>query len=159
MLFKEICSIIDEPRPIVTDTSRALFVLRITVGIFFMVHGYNKFFGEGGLSAFTGTLEGIGFPAPATFAFLVAFAQLFGGLAIVLGVLTRFSAFWLTLISAYGWVTVKGLPGTIVYMGDLELMLSIGMTFALMLVGPGTISLSNKLKRENIVVNDTAGVV
>ncbi|MEZ4103743.1 MAG: DoxX family protein [Candidatus Paceibacterota bacterium] len=154
MILKEICSIIDEPRPIVTETSWALLAIRVTVGIFFMVHGYKKFFGEGGLSSFTDILAGIGFPAAATFAFLVAFAQLFGGLAIILGVLTRFSAFWLTLISVYGWITVKGLPGTTVYMGDLELMLSIGMTLALMLVGPGVISLSSKLKREDIVVSN-----
>ena len=65
----------------------ALLVGRIIVGVVFMAHGAQKLFGAfggPGLSAFVGMMGPIGY--------LVAVGEFFGGLGLVVGFLSRFSA-------------------------------------------------------------------
>ncbi len=142
--MKKVCAVFDEVIVGEDNAGKALLAIRIAVGVFFVVHGYQKFF-EMGLDQFSGMIGGMmGWPLPMVFAFLVAFAELFGGLALILGFLTRFSAFWLSIIILVAWVQVKGL--NIGEKGDLDL-LSLGMTVALFIAGPGALSLSAKMKK------------
>ena len=65
----------------------ALLVLRVVLGIVFMVHGAQLVFGAlggPGLANFAKMMGPIGY--------LVAIGEFFGGLGLVVGVLTRFSA-------------------------------------------------------------------
>ncbi|MEZ4103742.1 MAG: DoxX family protein [Candidatus Paceibacterota bacterium] len=142
-MFKKSLTFFDEVRPANCDVDYALLVARVAVGVFFVAHGYAKFFGENGLEDFSTMLIDLGFPMVGLLAFLVAFAELFGGLAILAGVMTRFWAFWLAVISFVAWWAVKGF--NIGGNGDLD-VLALGLTIALFIAGPGAVSLSGKFK-------------
>lgn len=86
-----------------------LTLLRAIVGVVFLAHGYQKFFiwGIGGVSA---GFAQMGIPAPHVSAYLAASAEFFGGLALLLGLLTRFAAIpvAITMIVAILQVHLKG---------------------------------------------------
>src|SRR6201989_976696 len=82
----------------------ALLVGRIIVGAVFMAHGAQKLFGAfggPGLSAFVGMMGPLGY--------LVAIGEFFGGLGLVVGFLSRFSAASIIVImlGAIGMVHVQ----------------------------------------------------
>ena len=144
--IKRVFSVFDAA-PTKCEIDYALLAIRLAVGLFFVSFGFGKLFGAPGLEGFTGMLEGLGFPAPALLALLVGVAEFFGGLAIILGVLTRFSAFWLALISVVAWATVKGFTFGFMQEGNIDL-LALGLTLALVKAGPGAISVSAHFKKK-----------
>ena len=78
-----------------TDNATAITILRLVLGIVFIAHGAQKMLGWFGGYGFTGTM---GFftetmHMPALFAFLAIAAEFFGGLGLILGLLTRVAAF------------------------------------------------------------------
>jgi len=78
-----------------TDNATAITILRLVLGIVFFAHGAQKMLGWFGGYGFTGTM---GFftetmHMPALFAFLAIAAEFFGGLGLILGLLTRVAAF------------------------------------------------------------------
>jgi putative oxidoreductase len=82
-------------RLIKTDRSTAGAILRLVLGIVFFAHGAQKMLGWFGGSGFQGTM---GFftgmlHIPAPFAVLAILAEFFGGLGLVIGLLTRVAAF------------------------------------------------------------------
>jgi len=85
----------------------ALFPLRLGLAAVFAAFGYNK------LADLSGTIalfEGWGIPLAGTAATLVAIAEFFGGLGLLLGVLPRFSSAVLSvvMVTAMAVVTVPG---------------------------------------------------
>lgn len=80
---------------IATDNDAAITVLRLATGVVFFAHGAQKMLGWFGGYGFTGTmgfLTGM-LHIPAVFAFLAIAAEFFGGLGLILGLLTRVAAF------------------------------------------------------------------
>ena len=82
-----------------TEESAATSLLRLVLGIVFFAHGAQKMFGwfggfgfSGTMSYFTGTMH-----IPAPLAFLAIAAEVFGGLGLILGLLTRIAAFGITV--------------------------------------------------------------
>src|SRR5947209_2673323 len=78
-----------------TDRSTAGSILRIVLGMVFFAHGAQKMLGWFGGSGFQGTL---GFftgmlHIPAPLAVLAIFAEFFGGIGLIFGLLTRVAAF------------------------------------------------------------------
>ncbi len=83
-----------------TDVSVAALALRVPVGIIFAAHGAQKLFGWFGGYGLTGTagwLESIGLAPGLLMALLAGGAEFFGGLALILGLLTRPAAFSLSI--------------------------------------------------------------
>ncbi len=69
----------------------ALLLIRVGFGVFYMVHGWPKITGGTDTWAWLGgnmSLIGLGF-APVFWGFLAAVAEFFGGLLLIIGVLTR----------------------------------------------------------------------
>lgn len=138
-MLNKVYAFFDDVNATSKETAYALLSVRVVTGVFFVVHGYDKFFGEMGLAGVAGFFSKIGIPMADMFALLVAFAELVGGIAILLGVMTRFWAFWLTIIVLVAWWLAKGF--NIGDKGDLDL-LALGLTLALLFAGPGSMSLS-----------------
>ena len=81
----------------VRRTDLALTILRIVIGVVFLAHGGQKLFVYG-LDGVAGAFAQMGAPAAGVTGPLVAFGEFFGGLALVLGLLTRFAAAGLAII-------------------------------------------------------------
>ena len=80
---------------IATENDVATTTLRLVVGVVFFAHGAQKMLGWFGGYGFSGTM---GFftgmmHIPAPFAFLAIAAEFFGGLGLIVGLLTRVAAF------------------------------------------------------------------
>ncbi len=76
-------------------------VLRVGVGLVFFAHGSQKmwgWFGGPGLTGWLNFVDAMGFPK--ALAVLAALAEFFGGLGLILGFLTRFSAFGIFCVMA-----------------------------------------------------------
>src|SRR6202521_2329859 len=80
---------------IATDNDIAITILRLVLGVVFFAHGAQKILGWFGGYGFSGTMgffTGV-MHIPALFAFLAIVAEFFGGLGLILGLLTRVAAF------------------------------------------------------------------
>ncbi len=91
-----------------TDEGWTGLILRLTLGLVMLPHGAQKLLGWFGGYGFSGTM---GFftetmHLPWAIAFLVIIAEFFGGLALLAGLLTRFSAASLGVIMLGAIVTV-----------------------------------------------------
>jgi putative oxidoreductase len=76
----------------VTDAGWSALALRIPVGIIFAAHGAQKlfgWFGGYGLSGTAGWMDSIGLSPGMLMALLAGAAEFFGGLALIVGLLTR----------------------------------------------------------------------
>src|SRR6202035_5104770 len=78
-----------------TGNDRATTILRLALGVIFFAHGAQKMLGWFGGYGFSGTMgffTGV-MHIPALFAFIAIVAEFFGGLGLILGLLTRVAAF------------------------------------------------------------------
>lgn len=122
-----------------------LTVLRVVVGIVFVVHGAQKLFvfGFGGV---TGLLEGLGVPAPGLFAVVVTLVELVGGIALILGLFTRVAALMLAVDMLVATLTVHLPNGFFAQNGGYELTLVLlAAGVALAVAGPGEAALDRAI--------------
>lgn len=121
-----------------------LLVMRVGLGIAFIVHGSGKMFG--GPEVWSKVGEAIGnwgvHIYPTAFGFLAAFAEFGGGIMFILGFLFRPAALMLAITMAVATTShiAKG-DGFNVYSHALELGI---VFFGLLFVGPGKISIDGE---------------
>jgi putative oxidoreductase len=135
--------------PIVVDLS--LLFLRVIVGVIFAAHGAQKvfgLFGGPGLNQFVQMMGGGPLP------YLVAIGECFGGLGIIFGFLTRFSAASIIVIMIGAITMVHGKNGFFLGTGPESLLKDagfeynlalIGLLLPLLLCGPGRFSIAHLL--------------
>ncbi len=128
----------------------ALLLVRLSMGLIFVIYGWNHVSGlEGYTNAFANQFN---IPLPEIMAPLAAYAELIGGVAVLLGILTRYAGIVLAVIMVVSTVTVQlpqGLAEGNDFLGltgfwDLDLTLFI-MGVTLMLAGPGSLALERGL--------------
>ncbi len=115
------------------NTNFALLFIRVVVGVIFMAHGSQKlwgWFGGSGLDATVAQMGPIGY--------LVAIGEFFGGLGLIVGFLSRFSAGSLIVIMLGAIAMVHGQHGFFLAEKGFEYNLAlIGLLAPILLVGPG----------------------
>ncbi len=120
-----------------------LLALRVGVGAILIMHGYGKLFGGApGMDMFTGMVTGLGFPAPALFAYAAALTEFVGGIAILLGLFTSVASVLAAIVMLVALFMVKkfSFPAADI---DLSLLLSLVAIFCL---GAGRYSLAAAFK-------------
>jgi len=132
----------------------AVTIVRVTLGVIFFAHGAQKVLGWFGGPGWNGTIEAFakqGMPAPMTV--LVMIAEFFGGLGVLVGCLTRIAAFGPAIVMTgaiflvhlkngffLNWFLVPGKGH------GIECNLAyLAMAVALMLAGPGALSIDELL--------------
>ena len=128
----------------------ALLILRVALGVCFVIHGLGKLgiVGPGNMSGFTGWLQSLGLPFPALQARVAMLSELIGGALITVGLGTRVAAIFclIAMIVAAtighkggGYLITNNPPGN-----EYALNLAILMV-VLILIGPGSYSLDHLL--------------
>jgi putative oxidoreductase len=133
-------------------------ILRIAAGLIFLPHGWSKVFGEGGPGVFAADVAA-NYGIPSFLGYIAAYAEVFGAVLLVAGLLTRLNALLLAgtmFVAAF----IVGLPDALyevppgsikpfVALMGIELPLALfAITLALVLMGPGRFSLDHLLRVE-----------
>ncbi len=117
-------------------TDEALLLLRLVLATVFIMHGYDKLFGDLTVAGFAGFLTQLNVVYPTFFAWVVSLVEFFGGIAVLLGILTRPAALLIAIDMAFAfYLTKKGLPK-----GDVDFAL-FGIAAALAMAGSGKYAL------------------
>lgn len=119
-----------------TDTG--LLVLRLVVGVTFLLHGLDKLGGLGGVEQF---FDSLGIPAPGLMATVVAVTETAGGILLVVGLLTPLAGAALAIDMLVAALTAHAGKGFFADKGGYELVLVLGAACATLLVaGAGRLS-------------------
>ena len=119
-------------------------ILRLGVGVIFIMHGYPKLF-PAGPEGFAGFLRNLAFPAPTFFAWIVGIVEFFGGIVMILGLFVRYVGVLMAIEMLVTSVRVK-MPGGVPFISpkgtgwELDFLLFMG-ALALVFLGAGALSL------------------
>ena len=120
----------------------ALLIMRLSLGIIMVAHGYHKVFG--GLHHHAQMVAGLGLPA--WLGYVSSFTEFLGGLLILVGLFTRFAAFAICIdliVAIWKVHWHNGLTGDHGY----EFPLAVAtLAFALIFFGAGPIALDHILR-------------
>lgn len=124
-----------------TNLDVILLIVRLAAGVIFMAHGAQLLFG-----AFGGTGIGPFVKQLGPIGYLVAIGQFFGGLGLVVGFLTRFSAASLVVIMIGAIVLVHAKHGFFLQHQGFEYNIAlIGLLLPVLIAGPGRIAIGRLL--------------
>jgi putative oxidoreductase len=121
-------------------------LLRVVVGIVFLMHGGQKLFvlGFGGVAGFLGQL---GIPAPMLAAVVVTAVEFLGGLALLLGLCARWAAIPLAINMLVAILTVHLRAGFFLPDGYEFALTLLAANVALALLGSGEASVDRLLEK------------
>lgn len=118
-----------------------LTVLRVVVGVVFLMHGYQKLF-KMGFHGVAGMLGHMGIPMPLVFAVIVTLVEFVGGILLIAGVAVRISASLIAVDMAVALLKVHLPHGFFAQTGGVELPLTLlGAAICLAIAGGGAMQL------------------
>jgi len=121
-----------------------LTILRVVVGIVFAMHGGQKIFVIG-IQHVAGMFGSLGIPLPITSAVVVSLVEFLGGIALILGLATRWAALLIAIDMAVAVLKVH-LPHGFFGPGGFEYPLTLlAANLALVLSGPGAAAMENRI--------------
>lgn len=117
--------------------STATLVLRLAVGVVLAYHGWLKL---PNVSGFAGFVDSLGIPAPDLMAYVVTYLELLGGIALIVGLATRYVAALFAVEMVFTIALVKldvGLIAPDAGVGaELDLLI-LAIALSLVLIGAG----------------------
>jgi putative oxidoreductase len=127
-----------------TQTQFGIALLRIITGIVFFAHGAQKVFvyGFGGLGEAFGKM---GVPMPTVMGPFIGLLECLGGLALIIGLLTRLAALGLAFDMLGAIVLVHAAGGFFLPAGMEFVLMLCASAFTLVLAGPGALSVDGVL--------------
>lgn len=139
-------------RILLSKAGAAALILRVPVGLILMAHGAQKlfgWFGGNGLAGTAGWLSSMGMEPGLLMAILAGGAEFFGGLALVLGLLTRPAALVAAFTMLVAIFSVHINNGLFVADGGYEYALVLMVaSIALVIQGGGYLSMDNALSEK-----------
>jgi putative oxidoreductase len=123
-----------------------LGLLRIVTGIVFAAHGYQKWF-INGIPGTTGFFTSLGIPMPGIMAIAIGTLELGGGIALALGIFTRWITIPLALDMAVAIITVHAKNGFFVPQGVEFVTMLMTSAIALSIGGPGAFAVDGMFGR------------
>lgn len=123
----------------------ALLLLRIGVGLVFVIAGWGKITGIEGVQAFFGD---IGIPLAGIMAWVVGIVEFLGGLMVLFGARIRIPALLLAIVMVVALLTVK--LGGEFSAARIDLMLLL-MNLSLFILGSGKYSVDGMMKKRSTV--------
>jgi len=127
----------------------ALLILRLFLGVVFVMHGSQKLlgaFGGSGIAGFAGQLAKYGIEPHLLWAWVVAITEFVGGICIFFGFLTRFWAAGLVIDMTVAVVKVHLVNGFFWTKGGFEFVLTLGIiALVLLMTGPGAMSMDRAI--------------
>lgn len=129
--------------------SFAPLILRVVIGVLFLYHGIDKF--NGGISNVEGFFDSQGVPLPGLTAPLTAILEIVLGIALIVGAYTRLAAAGLAAIMVGALIFVK-LEADVLGGSELDFSYLAGLV-AIMLLGPGRLSVDEAMKIDDTVID------
>jgi len=126
-----------------------LLILRVSVGVTMIAHGYNHIYRGGKIKGTAGWFESLGMKPGILHAWLASITELAAGAALVLGFLTPLAAGALIGTMVVAWITNHRDAGFFVFRRPTEgweyLMNLVAALLAIACLGPGRWSLDNAI--------------
>ena len=126
--------------------SWGLTLLRLVVGVIFVMHGWQKL--SMGFHNVGGFLGSVGIPLPTLAAVVLTIVELVGGIALILGLLTRYAATLLAIDMLVALITVHIKGGFFAPKGVELPLLLLAANLNLILAGAGALSASGFRKKK-----------
>lgn len=130
-------------QPLLAYGDWGLLLLRLALGVLFIIHGRPKLFGsQPGIKGFSGWLKSMNVPAAPFFGVVVPLIEFFGGIALIVGFGTQYAALLLTINMIVAGFLKKTKMGK-GFMGDGGFELDLALAAALLVlltIGPGRFS-------------------
>ena len=129
--------------------SWGLTLLRLVVGVIFLMHGGQKLFM--GFHNVAGYLGSVGIPIPTLAAIVLTLVEFMGGIALILGLLTRYVAALLAIDMLVALITVHMKHGFFVSEGGVEFPLLLFIAnINLVLAGAGALSIETLRRKQTL---------
>ncbi|MEH3033985.1 MAG: DoxX family protein [Aeromicrobium erythreum] len=126
------------------DLDVASTLLRVVLGLTFLLHGWNHGFGAGGLDGTAGWFASIGLRPARVHALVSTYLELAVGAALVVGLLTPLAVAAGAGIMLTAGITVHRTNGFFIFKDGYEYVLVITASLvALAVIGPGRLSLDH----------------